>query len=131
MRSPYRDPGRSGILLLDKPEGPSSAQVVHRVKVLLGAGKVGHLGTLDPFASGLLLLGINEGTKIADVFLGAPKSYHGVMVLGADTDSQDATGKIVNERPVPRISATELKQLEQKFTGPLMQTPPMFSAVSP
>jgi tRNA pseudouridine55 synthase len=128
-RSPYRDPVRSGILLLDKPEGPSSAQVVHRVKVLLGAAKVGHLGTLDPFASGLLLLGINEGTKVADIFLGAPKSYRAVMVLGAETDSHDATGKIVNERPVPRISAIDLKKLEQQFTGSLMQTPPMFSAL--
>ena len=62
---------RSGILLIDKPEGPSSAQVVSRVKRLLGAKKVGHLGTLDPFASGLLLIGVNEGTKIADIFLSA------------------------------------------------------------
>ncbi len=64
---------RSGLLLIDKPEGPSSAHVVHRVKMLLGAKKVGHLGTLDPFASGLLLIGVNEGTKIADIFLSAPE----------------------------------------------------------
>ena len=59
---------QSGVLLIDKPVGPSSAQVVHRVKTILGAKKVGHLGTLDPFASGLLLIGVNEGTKIADIF---------------------------------------------------------------
>jgi tRNA pseudouridine55 synthase len=120
---------QSGILLIDKPEGPSSAQVVHQVKTLLGAKKVGHLGTLDPFASGLLLLGINEGTKIAHVFLGATKSYRGVMVLGVATDSQDSTGNIVDVRRVPTIRSIELRALEQKFTGPLQQIPPMFSAL--
>ena len=96
---------RSGILLIDKSEGPSSAQVVHQVKEILRAKKVGHLGTLDPFASGLLLVGINEGTKVADVFLGGVKSYHGVMVLGVETDTQDATGKVLNEQPVPEVEA--------------------------
>ncbi|HSE85971.1 MAG TPA: tRNA pseudouridine(55) synthase TruB [Candidatus Binatia bacterium] len=119
----------SGLLLIDKPEGPSSAQVVHRVKVRLGAKKVGHLGTLDPFASGLLLLGINEGTKVADIFLGAPKSYRGVMVLGVETDSQDATGTVVQVRPVPIVGKAELRDLEQQFSGDLRQVPPMFSAL--
>jgi tRNA pseudouridine55 synthase len=120
---------RSGILLIDKPEGPSSAQVVHRAKVALGAGKAGHLGTLDPFASGLLLVGINEGTKIADVFLSASKRYRGVMVLGVATDSQDATGNIIEIRPVPIIDAGRLRRLEEQFTGELQQIPPMFSAL--
>jgi tRNA pseudouridine55 synthase len=119
----------SGLLLVDKPAGPSSAQVVHRIKVLLGAKKVGHLGTLDPFASGLLLLGINEGTKIADLFLRASKSYRGIMVLGVETDSQDATGKILQVRPVPSIAVAELRNLEQQFLGDLQQVPPMFSAL--
>jgi tRNA pseudouridine55 synthase len=119
----------SGLLLIDKPAGPSSAQVVHRVKVLLRAKKVGHLGTLDPFASGLLLLGINEGTKVADIFLGAPKSYHGIMVLGVATDSQDATGTVVQVRAVPTIGKDELRDLEQQFSGDLRQVPPMFSAL--
>lgn len=119
----------SGILLIDKPEGPSSAQVVHRVKTLLGVKKVGHLGTLDPFASGLLLLGVNEGTKVADIFLGSPKSYRGLMVLGVETDSQDSTGNVVEVRRVPALSKNELKALEQKFTGDLQQVPPMFSAL--
>lgn len=120
---------RSGILLIDKPEGPSSAQVVHRVKSLLGAKKVGHLGTLDPFASGLLLIGVNEGTKIADIFLGGVKSYRGVIALGVDTDTQDATGKVIRERPVPPLGAAQLRELECKFTGELAQVPPMFSAL--
>lgn len=119
----------SGVLLVDKPEGPSSARVVHEVKAILGAKKVGHLGSLDPFASGLLLLGVNQGTKVADIFLGAPKSYHGVMVLGVETDSQDGTGNVLQTRAVPVIGATELQMLEEKFTGAIAQVPPMFSAL--
>lgn len=120
---------KSGLLLIDKPEGPSSAHVVHRAKVFLGAKKVGHLGTLDPFASGLLLLGINEGTKISDIFLRAPKSYRGVITLGVDTDSQDSTGLVVKTRPVPPLAGGELRALEQQFSGELQQIPPMFSAL--
>jgi tRNA pseudouridine55 synthase len=120
---------RSGILLIDKPEGPSSAQVVHRVKCLLQAKKVGHLGTLDPCASGLLLIGVNEGTKIADIFLGGVKSYCGVIALGRDTDTQDGTGKVVAERPVPGLKESDLRALEKKFVGELEQVPPMFSAL--
>lgn len=119
----------SGLLLVDKPAGPSSAQVVHRIKERLGAKRVGHLGTLDPFASGLLLLGINEGTKVADLFLHASKSYRGIMVLGVETDSQDATGKILQVRAVPSIGEAELRNLEQQFFGDLQQVPPMFSAL--
>src|SRR5215470_7218389 len=120
---------QSGLLLIDKPEGPSSAHVVYKVKKILGAKRVGHLGTLDPFASGLLLLGVNEGTKIADIFLGAPKSYRGVMALGIETDSQDATGVVLEARPVPSLGESELLALERNFTGDLQQTPPMFSAL--
>lgn len=120
---------RSGILLIDKPEGPSSAQIVHRVKNILSPKKVGHLGTLDPFASGLLLIGLNEGTKIADIFLGGTKRYQGVMVLGVETDTQDRTGKVLRELPVPAISEVDLLHLEKKFTGDLQQIPPMFSAL--
>ena len=120
---------QSGLLLIDKPEGPSSANIVHRAKVILGAKKVGHLGTLDPFASGLLLLGVNEGTKISDIFLRAPKSYRGVITLGVDTDSQDSTGLVVKTRPVPPLADSELRGLEQRFSGELQQIPPMFSAL--
>jgi len=120
---------QSGIILVDKPEGPSSAQIVHKVKSILAAKKVGHLGTLDPFASGLLLLGINEGTKIADIFLSASKTYRGVMSLGVETDSQDFTGNVLRIRAVPLVGKEELQALEKNFTGELRQTPPMFSAL--
>lgn len=120
---------QSGILLVDKPEGPSSAQVVHRVKTILGAKKVGHLGTLDPFASGLLPLGINDGTKIADLFLTAQKSYSGVVALGVETDTQDSTGKVLALRDVPSLSEETVENLQKAFTGTLTQTPPMYSAL--
>ena len=120
---------RSGILLIDKPEGPSSAQIVHRVKNILAAKKVGHLGTLDPFASGLLLIGVNEGTKVAEVFLSGTKRYRGIMVLGVETDTQDGTGKVVGEFTVPAITEKDLRFLEKEFTGALQQVPPMFSAL--
>jgi tRNA pseudouridine55 synthase len=120
---------RSGILLIDKPEGPSSAQVVSRVKRILGAKKVGHLGTLDPFASGLLLVGVNEGTKIADIFLSGSKTYCGTIRLGVETDTQDSTGKVMDSRPVPPLGEIELRALEEKFSGELLQIPPMFSAL--
>lgn len=120
---------QSGLLLIDKPEGPSSAHVVHRVKKILGAKRVGHLGTLDPFASGLLPIGVNEGTKIADVFLGGAKCYRAVMVLGIATDSQDATGKIIDERPLPALTDDDLRRLEVQFSGAQTQVPPMFSAL--
>ena len=86
---------RSGILLVDKPEGPSSARVVAAAKRITGARKVGHLGTLDPFASGLLPLAVNEGTKIAQYFLDADKGYSGMITLGAETDTQDRTGEVL------------------------------------
>ncbi len=120
---------KSGLLLIDKPEGPSSAQVVSKVKTMIAAKKVGHLGTLDPFASGLLPLGVNEGTKVADIFLHAPKSYRGVIALGVETDSQDATGTVVQTCNVPPLTEKELRSLEHRFTGELQQVPPMFSAL--
>jgi len=119
----------SGLLLVDKPEGPTSAHVVSRVKRILGAKKVGHLGTLDPFASGLLPLGIDDGTKIAEIFLTAQKSYQGVIALGVETDTQDSTGKVIEEREVPPLDDAEMEKLRQAFTGAQMQTPPMFSAL--
>ena len=119
----------SGLLLVDKPEGPTSAHVVARVKRALGAKKVGHLGTLDPFASGLLPLGVNDGTKVAEIFLAAEKSYRGIIALGVETDTQDSTGKVIEERPVAPLGVGELDRLRRAFTGALMQTPPMFSAL--
>lgn len=119
----------SGILPVDKPEGLSSNHVVQKVKAILGARKVGHLGTLDPFASGLLLLGINDGTKVARFFLNGEKSYTGVVALGVETDTQDCTGRVLKVVDVPPLSDEDLEQLQDAFTGSLWQVPPMFSAL--
>ena len=120
---------RSGILLVDKPEGPSSAQVVAVVKGITEARKVGHLGTLDPFASGLLPLALNEGTKIAQYFLDADKGYTGSIVLGVETETQDRTGEVLSRREVPVLGSGELDAVCREFSGYLHQVPPMYSAL--
>ncbi len=119
----------SGLLLIDKPEGPTSAEVVQRLKTFLGAKKVGHLGSLDPFASGLLLVGVNEGTKVAEIFLNERKSYTGTITLGTQTDTQDRTGQVLEIRAVPDFDQRQLERLQTAFVGPQKQVPPMFSAL--
>jgi tRNA pseudouridine55 synthase len=91
----------SGFLVIDKPAAMSSAQVVFQVKKLLGARKVGHTGTLDPFATGVLICCINQATRLARFFLEGSKTYDAVLRLGVDTDTQDATGKVIGEGRVP------------------------------
>jgi len=120
---------KDGVLLVDKPVGPTSAAVVRKVKELLGVKKVGHFGSLDPFASGLLLLGINEGTKIAEVFLKEKKSYEGTIVFGVATDTQDSTGKVLETQKAPDLTEAELQDLTRAFSGVIWQTPPMFSSL--
>jgi len=118
----------NGILIIDKPEGLTSAEVVRRVKRRAG-GKVGHLGTLDPFATGVLPLCLGSATKIAQFLNTADKSYEGLMRLGAGTDTGDRTGALVRSAPVPHLRAEQLRELEQRFTGEYSQVPPMYSAL--
>ena len=118
----------NGLLIIDKPEGLTSAEVVRRVKARLHV-KVGHLGTLDPFATGLLPLCLGEGTKIAQFLNTAGKSYTGRIRLGAATDSGDRTGSVVRSAEVPALRPSDLRALEQKFSGAYTQTPPMYSAI--
>lgn len=118
-----------GILLIDKPEGMTSAAVVRDVKRALGC-KVGHLGTLDPFASGLLPLCLGEGTKIAQFLNAAEKAYEGVIRLGARTDTGDGTGSVVEETPLPcDLSAERCSRVAASFLGDRTQVPPMYSAI--
>lgn len=118
----------NGILLVDKPEGLTSADVVRRVKRRARV-KVGHLGTLDPFASGLLPLCLGEATKIAQFLNQAGKRYEGEIALGAATDSGDRTGAVIATAAVPALGPAELARLEEHFTGEYEQTPPMYSAL--
>ncbi|MBI4518855.1 MAG: tRNA pseudouridine(55) synthase TruB [Deltaproteobacteria bacterium] len=117
-----------GILLVDKPEGLTSAAVVRIAKRSLRV-KVGHLGTLDPFATGLLPLCLGEGTKIAQFLVVADKVYDGFIRLGSETDSGDRTGRVVRTAEVPVFEPAALEVLAQRFTGEQLQTPPMFSAI--
>lgn len=118
-----------GILLVDKPEGVSSAHVVAVVKRSLGGLKVGHLGTLDPFASGLLPLCVGEGTKLAPYINEADKRYRGEIRLGVATDTLDRTGQTVTEAPVPSFTEVDLERIAGDLLGEIAQIPPMFSAI--
>lgn len=118
----------NGILLIDKPEGITSAEVVRRVKRRVRV-KVGHLGTLDPFATGLLPLCLGEATKIAQFLNTADKRYEGVIQLGWSTDTGDRTGRPVAHAESPDLTAADLDALAQRFIGDLQQTPPMYSAL--
>jgi len=120
---------QDGVLIIDKPAGMSSAQVVGRVKKALQAGKVGHAGTLDPFATGVLVCLINRATRLARFLLHGQKQYEAVLRLGVATDTQDPTGRVVDTRPVPDFSAEELHQAFRPYAGTVEQIPPAFSAL--
>lgn len=117
-----------GVLLLDKPVGPSSGTVLQAAKKLLGAKKAGHAGTLDPLASGLLPLLFGEATKFAQFGLNAPKEYVAQVRLGATTETGDAEGRVLEERPVAVDDAT-LERALARFRGVIEQVPPMYSAL--
>ena len=118
-----------GILLVDKPEGMSSAGAIRALKSRLAGAKVGHLGTLDPFASGLLPLCIGEATKVARYLLLEEKAYEGRIRLGRQTDTLDRTGTETATAPVPAIDPQELARVGATFVGSQRQTPPMYSAL--
>lgn len=131
--------GVNGILLVDKPVGMTSADVIRRIKRPLGdqnkqnklgkKEKIGHLGTLDPFASGLLPICIGAATKIAQFLLAENKAYTGTIRLGRETDTLDATGTTTHTAPVPPTGPAVLRDLERRFSGNILQTPPMYSAI--
>ncbi len=119
----------TGILLVDKPEGMSSAGAIRALKGRLGGAKVGHLGTLDPFASGLLPLCLGEATKIARYLLVEEKAYCGTIRLGTATDSLDRTGAATETVAVPPMTPAVVSDVARRFTGPQRQVPPMYSAL--
>jgi tRNA pseudouridine55 synthase len=118
-----------GVLLIDKAPGMTSHDVVAIVRRALSTKKVGHCGTLDPLATGLLIIVIGRGTKIQDLLMAEDKEYVGTMRLGVTTDSQDADGKIVETRPVPDLTREQLDTAFAKFQGDFYQMPPMVSAI--
>jgi tRNA pseudouridine55 synthase len=118
-----------GILLLDKPQGLSSNQALQRVRHLFRADKGGHTGSLDPLATGLLPVCFGEATKIAGGLLGARKAYETVAHLGITTDTDDAEGQPLRERPVPRLNIPQIDAALAQLTGRIRQRPPIYSAL--
>ncbi len=118
-----------GILLLDKPQGLSSNQALQRVRHLFRADKGGHTGSLDPLATGLLPVCFGEATKIAGGLLGARKAYETVARLGIVTDTDDADGQPLLERPVPALTIDTIDDALRQLTGRIQQRPPIYSAL--
>jgi tRNA pseudouridine55 synthase len=118
-----------GVLLVDKPTGMTSHDVVYRLRRKFQIQRVGHAGTLDPMATGLLIMLIGKATKISQYLISLDKVYEGEVTLGVTTNSQDAEGEVMETRPVPPLSEAELRTAMQGFLGDQYQQPPMFSAV--
>lgn len=118
-----------GVLPIDKASGMTSHDVVAIARRVLGTKKIGHCGTLDPLATGLLLLTLGRGTKIQDLLMSEDKEYVGTMKLGEITDSQDADGEVVGSLLVPEISLEQLESAFAKYDGDFYQLPPMVSAI--
>ncbi len=118
----------NGILLVDKPQGPTSHDIVDRVRRKFQIKSVGHCGTLDPMATGLLILVLGKATRLSERFMGEDKEYEGTLTLGITTDSQDAEGEVTAEQPVPALSHETIEEGFRGFQGDLLQTPPMHSA---
>jgi len=119
-----------GILLVDKPLDWTSHDVVNFVRRRFHLKKTGHCGTLDPFATGLLVLLVGKATKLQDQLMASEKTYSGVIRLGVETDSQDRTGQILATREIPTdLTLAKLQQVADTFLGEQLQTPPMHSAL--
>jgi tRNA pseudouridine55 synthase len=117
-----------GVLLVDKAEGMTSHDVVALIRRKLEMKKVGHCGTLDPIATGLLLLTLGRGTKIQDLLMSEDKEYAGTLTLGITTSTQDRQGEIIDQRPVPALDDNQIRAAFEKFRGDFYQMPPMVSA---
>ena len=118
-----------GVLYVDKPAGPTSHDIVDAVRRTFHVRKVGHGGTLDPQATGLLVILLGRGTKLSNWFIGSDKTYLGTMHLGVSTSSQDAQGKVIREADCSAVTREQVEAEMAKLTGDIMQTPPMVSAV--
>jgi len=117
-----------GILLINKPKGITSYDVVRVAKKVLGTKKIGHTGTLDPFAEGLIILCVGKATKLVKYFLESDKTYEGVIVFNNHYDTYDVTGKIV-ETDNKVVNKNELEEVFKSYEKPYMQMPPIYSAI--
>lgn len=120
---------KDGILVIDKPEGVTSHDVVNSVRRIAGTRKVGHAGTLDPFATGVLIVGINQGTKLLPFLQIDEKEYEATVRLGVETDTLDRDGRILRETQCPSIGYEEMEKTLASFVGRQSQIPPIYSAI--
>jgi len=118
-----------GAILIDKPAGPTSHDVVDAIRRRFQIKKVGHCGTLDPNATGLLIIVLGRGTKLSEKLMGDDKVYEGTIKFGESTDSYDADGELTASLPVPMMTLEQLNEEAAKFIGDQMQVPPMVSAI--
>ena len=119
----------SGVLLVDKDPGMTSHDVVAIARRSMGIKKIGHCGTLDPMATGLLMLVVGRATKIQDLLMSEDKEYVGTITLGATTNTQDAEGEVLEEQEVPEFDENELRSVFERYSGEFEQVPPMVSAI--
>ena len=124
-----RDPDVSGVLVVDKPAGMTSHDVVARARRALGIRRVGHTGTLDPAATGVLVCAVGRATRLVQFMQSGPKTYAATMVLGRETDSQDADGEVVAEADASHLTEEDVCAVLKTFVGTIEQVPPMVSAV--
>lgn len=118
-----------GAILIDKPAGPTSHDVVDAIRRKFAIKKVGHCGTLDPNATGLLIIVLGRGTKLSEKLMSDDKVYEGTIKFGEATDSFDSDGELTASLPVPPLTVTELNESAAEFVGDIMQIPPMVSAI--
>ncbi|MDQ3035811.1 MAG: tRNA pseudouridine(55) synthase TruB, partial [Myxococcota bacterium] len=119
----------SGVLVVDKPRGPTSHDVVSWARRALGTRAVGHAGTLDPMATGVLVLGIGEGTKLTSFVMGEDKEYETTIALGAETDTLDAEGEVIATSDVPALDRAVVERAAAMFVGTISQRAPVVSAI--
>src|SRR5688572_30119921 len=118
-----------GVALVDKPQGMSSHDAVYGARRALGIRKIGHAGTLDPNATGLLVMAIGDATRFLPYLQVEPKVYEAVAKLGIATTTQDVEGDVVAIRPVPKLTRDQIQAEASKLTGEIDQIPPMYSAI--
>lgn len=118
-----------GILVVDKPSGPTSHDICQYFKRTLDVRKVGHAGTLDPLATGVLVILLDGACKLQPIFMGKDKEYQFTLCFGISTDTYDSQGKILKEKPISPNTLEELKKILKDFTGEILQVPPPFSAI--
>ncbi len=118
-----------GVLLVDKPQGLTSHDVVYRLRRKLSMKKIGHAGTLDPMATGVLIMLIGKATRISQYLMSVDKAYEGEATLGVVTDSQDAEGEVLTTVPVPPLTQAQVLEVMKGFLGDQYQIPPMHSAI--